>query len=308
MATTAAPHPALEDLARSFGKPLQAMVEWVGDLGLFCWRVARAACSRPFEGAEFLRQLDAIGAKSLPLIALAGGATGVVLSLQTRDSLVRFGAKSLLPSVIVFSMIKETGPVITGLVASGRVGAGIGAELGSMRVTEQIDAMEASAVDPHKYLAVTRILACIVALPLLTLAADFAGVLMGYVATTLAEPTSLKLFISNGLHSVTFQRRFSAHPEDHRFWLDHRRRLLLSRHAYPRRDRGSWSFRHQFCRPLVLVHHRGRRAAGSVDHRVLLNGTTTQTRIASGRRRAAQVVRRADSSGWHQLRAWCPAR
>jgi phospholipid/cholesterol/gamma-HCH transport system permease protein len=180
------------------------MVEWVGDLGLFCWRVARAACSRPFEGAEFLRQLDAIGAKSLPLIALAGGATGVVLSLQTRDSLVRFGAKSLLPSVIVFSMIKETGPVITGLVASGRVGAGIGAELGSMRVTEQIDAMEASAVDPHKYLAVTRILACIVALPLLTLAADFAGVLMGYVATTLAEPTSLKLFLSNGLHSVNF--------------------------------------------------------------------------------------------------------
>jgi phospholipid/cholesterol/gamma-HCH transport system permease protein len=204
MATAAAPHPALEDLARSFGKPLQAMVEWVGDLGLFCWRVARAACSRPFEGAEFLRQLDAIGAKSLPLIALAGGATGVVLSLQTRDSLVRFGAKSLLPSVIVFSMIKETGPVITGLVASGRVGAGIGAELGSMRVTEQIDAMEASAVDPHKYLAVTRILACIVALPFLTLVADFAGVLMGYIATTLAEPTSLKLFISNGLHSVNF--------------------------------------------------------------------------------------------------------
>jgi phospholipid/cholesterol/gamma-HCH transport system permease protein len=204
MATTAAPHPALEDLARSFGKPLQAMVEWVGDLGLFCWRVARAACSRPFEGAEFLRQLDAIGAKSLPLIALAGGATGVVLSLQTRDSLVRFGAKSLLPSVIVFSMIKETGPVITGLVASGRVGAGIGAELGSMRVTEQIDAMEASAVDPHKYLAVTRILACIVALPLLTLAADFVGILMGYVATALAEPTTLKLFLSNGLHSVNF--------------------------------------------------------------------------------------------------------
>lgn len=192
------------DLARSFGQPLQVMVEWVGDLGLFCWHVAKALFSRPFEGAEFLRQLDAIGAKSLPLIALAGAATGAVLSLQTRDSLSRFGAKSLLPAVIVFSLIKETGPVITGLVASGRVGAGIGAELGSMRVTEQIDAMEASAVDPNKYLAATRILACMVALPLLTLAADVAGIFVGWIATTLAEPTSLRLFLSNGLHHINF--------------------------------------------------------------------------------------------------------
>ncbi len=189
---------------RTFGKPLQAMVEWVGDLGFFGWRVAQAIFSRPFEGAEFWRQLDAIGAKSFPLVALAGAATGVVLSLQTRDSLTRFGAKSLLPAVIVFSIIKETGPIITGLIASGRVGAGIGAELGSMRVTEQIDAMEASAVDPHKYLAATRILACIVAMPLLTLAADFCGILMGWVASTLAEPTSLRLFLSSGFHSVTF--------------------------------------------------------------------------------------------------------
>jgi phospholipid/cholesterol/gamma-HCH transport system permease protein len=194
----------MDDLARSFGQPLQTMVEWVGDLGLFCWHVTKAIFSRPFEGAEFLRQLDAIGAKSLPLIALAGAATGAVLSLQTRDSLTRFGAKSLLPAVIVFSLIKETGPVIAGLVASGRMGAGIGAELGSMRVTEQIDAMEASAVDPNKYLAATRILACIVALPLLTLAADFAGILTGWVATTLAEPMSLRLFLSNGFHRVHF--------------------------------------------------------------------------------------------------------
>jgi phospholipid/cholesterol/gamma-HCH transport system permease protein len=189
---------------RELSQPLQAMLEWVGDLGFFCWRVAKAIFSRPFEGAEFLRQLDAMGAKSLPLVALAGAATGVVLSLQTRDSLTRFGAKSLLPAVIVFSLVKETGPIITGLVASGRLGAGMGAELGSMRVTEQIDAMEASAVDPHKYLAATRILACIVALPLLTVAADFCGVLMGWVATTLAEPTSLRLFLSNGFHGATF--------------------------------------------------------------------------------------------------------
>jgi phospholipid/cholesterol/gamma-HCH transport system permease protein len=193
----------MEDV-RAFARPIEAAVEWVGDLGFFCWRVAKAIFSRPFEGAEFLRQLDAVGAKSLPLVALAGAATGVVLSLQTRDSLTRFGAKSLLPAVIVFSLVKETGPIITGLIASGRLGAGIGAELGSMRVTEQIDAMEASGVDPHKFLAGTRVLACIVAMPLLTIAADFCGILMGWVACTMAEPMSLRQFLSNGLHGVTF--------------------------------------------------------------------------------------------------------
>jgi phospholipid/cholesterol/gamma-HCH transport system permease protein len=204
MATTAAPQTAIETDVAAFGKPLQSMVEWVGELGLFCWQVTKAIFSRPFEGAEFMRQLDAIGAKSLPLVALAGAATGAVLSLQTRDSLTRFGAKSLLPAVIVFSLVKETGPIITGLVVSGRVGAGIGAELGSMRVTEQIDAMEASAVDPQKYLAATRVLACIVAMPLLTVAADFFGVILGWIASTLVDPVPLRLFLSNGFHSVTF--------------------------------------------------------------------------------------------------------
>src|SRR5258707_14273006 len=112
---------------------------------------------------------------SLPLVALAGAATGVVLSLETRDSLVRFGAKSFLPALIVFSMLKESGPVITGLVVSGRAGAGIGAELGSMKVTQQIDAMEASAVDPYKNLAETRELACTMKRTLLHIAATFSA-------------------------------------------------------------------------------------------------------------------------------------
>jgi|SRR5579862_2065833 len=188
--------------------PIKALVisffEWFGELGIFCGRLARAAVTRPFEGGELIRQMDAIGAKSLPLVALAGAATGVVLSLQTRDSLARFGAKSLLPAVIIFSLIKESGPVITGLVVSGRVGAGIGAELASMRVTEQIDAMEVSAVNPYKFLAATRVLACIAMLPLLTLAADSCGIIMGWVANTLAEPISLRLFMTNGLKGVTY--------------------------------------------------------------------------------------------------------
>jgi phospholipid/cholesterol/gamma-HCH transport system permease protein len=183
---------------------LRRFLAWFGELGLFCGRVARAAITPPYEVAELVRQMDAIGSKSLPLVAMAGAATGVVLSLQTHDSLTRFGAKGMLPAVIVFSLIRETGPIITGLVVSGRVGAGIGAELGSMKVTEQIDAMEASAVNPYKFLAATRILACILMLPLLTLAADFAGILMGWVATTLSDSMSLRLFIQNGFKEVTF--------------------------------------------------------------------------------------------------------
>jgi phospholipid/cholesterol/gamma-HCH transport system permease protein len=142
------------------------------------------------------------------LVALAGAATGAVLSLQTRDSLTRIGAGSLLPSVIVFSLIKETGPLITGLIISGRVGAGIGAELGSMKVTEQIDAMEASAVNPYKFLVWTRVLACVLMLPLLTLAADLFGILGGWATNALMDPISLRLFIENGFRTVTFNDFF----------------------------------------------------------------------------------------------------
>jgi phospholipid/cholesterol/gamma-HCH transport system permease protein len=179
-------------------------IEWFGELGLFFARLFKAAISPPYEFQELIRQCDGIGAKSFPLVALAGAAMGVVLSLQTHDSLTRFGAKSMLPAVIVFSIIKESGPIITGLVVTGRVGAGIGAELGSMKVTEQIDAMEASAVDPYKFLVATRVLACVLMLPLLTLAADFCGVLMGWVANTLSEPMSLRLFLENGFKDALF--------------------------------------------------------------------------------------------------------
>jgi phospholipid/cholesterol/gamma-HCH transport system permease protein len=183
---------------------LVSLFEWFGELAIFCARLARSAAAPPYEWRELVRQCDAIGARSLPLVALAGAATGVVLSLETRDSLVRFGAKSFLPAIIVFSMIKESGPVITGLVVSGRAGAGIGAEIGSMKVTEQIDAMEVSAVDPYKYLAATRVLACVLMVPLLTIAANFCGIVMGWLANTLADPISFRLFLESGFKNVAF--------------------------------------------------------------------------------------------------------
>src|SRR5437588_1035645 len=110
----------------------------------------------------------------------------------------------MLPAIIVFSIIRESGPIITALVISGRVGAGIGAELGSMKVTEQIDAMEASGVDPYRYLAATRVAACILMLPLLTLAANFCGIIMGWIANTLAEPISFERFMRIGFKDMFF--------------------------------------------------------------------------------------------------------
>jgi phospholipid/cholesterol/gamma-HCH transport system permease protein len=179
-------------------------LEWVGELGIFFWRVLRAAVTPPFEVRELFRQLDEIGSKSLPLVALAGAAIGVVLSLELRISLTRFGGKSLLPAAIVFSVIHEIGPIITGLIVSGRVCAGIGAELASMKVTEQIDAIAASAVNPYRLLVATRILACILVLPALTLVSDFCGLLMGWVAVTLVEPLSLHQFINSGFRGTDF--------------------------------------------------------------------------------------------------------
>ena len=131
---------------------------------------ARSASSfvPPYEIRETLRQVYELGFRSAPLIAVSGVAVGVVLSMHTRASLERFGAESMIPAGLAIALVRETGPLTAGLLLSGRIGAGIGAELGAMRVTEQIDALEASAVDAFQYLVVTRIIACIIALPLLT--------------------------------------------------------------------------------------------------------------------------------------------
>src|SRR5437870_10547272 len=145
-----------------------SLLAWVGDVALFGARALYDAFLPPYELKEIWRQVFEIGWRSLPLIALSGFAIGVVLSMHTRASLQRFGAEALIPSGLAIALIRETGPLTTGLLVSGRVGAGIGAEIGAMNVTEQIDALEANAVDAFKYLAVTRIIACMIAMPLLT--------------------------------------------------------------------------------------------------------------------------------------------
>src|SRR5262245_24298079 len=180
------------------------IIEWFGELGLFCIRTLRAGITSRYQIKELVRQMDEIGSKSLALVILTGAALGVVISIHLRDSLVRFGAESALPAVIVLSIIKESGPIITALVVSGRVAAGIGAELGSMKVTEQIDALEASAIDPYRLLVLPRVLACILMLPLLTMITDFFEIVMGWLWNAVIAPISFNLFLNEGLKSVTF--------------------------------------------------------------------------------------------------------
>jgi phospholipid/cholesterol/gamma-HCH transport system permease protein len=180
------------------------ILEWFGELGLFCVRTLKAGITSRYQIKELVRQMDEIGSKSIALVILTGAALGVVMSIHLRDSLFRFGAEAALPAVIVLAIIKESGPIITALVVSGRVAAGIGAELGSMKVTEQLDALEASAIDPYRLLVVPRVLACILMLPLLTMVADFFGVLMGWVSNAVIAPISFQLFLNQGFKSVTF--------------------------------------------------------------------------------------------------------
>jgi phospholipid/cholesterol/gamma-HCH transport system permease protein len=176
----------------------------VGEVSLFGLKAAREIFLPPFEIRETLRQVYELGFRSVPLIAISGVAVGVVLSMHTRASLERFGAESLIPSGLAIALVKETGPLTAALLLSGRIGAGIGAEIGAMRVTEQIDALEASAVDAFRYLVVTRVIACIIALPLLTTLMNFAGMMGGFIAEAAASGMSFRLYFTRAFSLIGF--------------------------------------------------------------------------------------------------------
>jgi phospholipid/cholesterol/gamma-HCH transport system permease protein len=151
---------------------LRRFLTELGELSLFAGRFFGEAFRRPFEFRELLRQCYQMGNRSLILVGVTGFIIGLVLTLQTRPTLLEFGAVSWMPDMVGISIVRELGPVITALVCAGRIASGIGAELGSMRVTEQIDAMEVSGTNPFKYLVVTRIWASTLMLPLLVVFSD----------------------------------------------------------------------------------------------------------------------------------------
>jgi phospholipid/cholesterol/gamma-HCH transport system permease protein len=186
------------------GSLVLSCIGWVGDVSLFGFRALIEALRPPYEFKEVIRHICEIGWRSTPLVATSGVAIGLVLSMHTRASLERFGAEAMIPAGLAIALIRETGPLTAGLLVSGRVGAGVGAEIGAMRVTEQIDALEASAVDAFKYLAVTRIIACMIAMPILTTMMNVAGVAGGYVAETAVSGMSWQLYFERSFTFIQF--------------------------------------------------------------------------------------------------------
>ncbi|MDG1870352.1 MAG: ABC transporter permease [Flavobacterium sp.] len=176
----------------------------VGDLSLFIARFFKELFIPRYEFKEFLKQCYKIGYKSIPLVAITGFIMGLVLTLQSRPTLVSFGAESWLPGMVALSLIREIAPVITALICAGKIASGIGAELGSMKVTEQIDAMEVAAINPFKYLVVTRVLATTLMVPLLVVLADVIGVFGGYMGVNIHGDMSLYLYITKVFDILTF--------------------------------------------------------------------------------------------------------
>jgi phospholipid/cholesterol/gamma-HCH transport system permease protein len=174
------------------------------DVVLFLVRIVKEIFSRDFEFKEFLRQCFHIGYKSLPLISVTGAIMGLVLTIQSRPALVNFGAVSMLPGMVAVSLIREMGPVITALICAGKIGSGMGAELGSMKVTEQIEAMEVSSTNPIRFLIVTRVLAATLMIPLLILYADAVGIFGSWAGANIKGDVSFTLFFSQAFSHIDF--------------------------------------------------------------------------------------------------------
>ncbi len=188
--------------------PLGHLLDRTGDLAVFIGTFFKRVWRRPYEVREFVNQLDEVGTKSFLLIAVTGAAIGVVLAMQSRGTLARFGAEAVLPNMLALSVFKEIGPVITSLILAGRLGAGIGAEIGSMRVTEQIDALEVAALKPFHYLVITRVLACVVMFPMLTICTDVIAMLGGYFESLLATNMDYRIFTNVAFSSLRFSDLF----------------------------------------------------------------------------------------------------
>jgi len=176
----------------------------VADVSLFIARIVKETFSRNFEFKEFMRQCFQIGYKTLPLISITGAIMGIVLTIQSRPVLVEFGAVNALPGMVAVSIIREMGPVITALICAGKIGSGMGAELGSMKVTEQIDAMEVSSTNPIRFLVVTRVMAATLMVPLLILYADALGIVGSWAGANIKGNVSFVLFFSQAFSHVDF--------------------------------------------------------------------------------------------------------
>lgn len=185
-------------------KSLHVFLQEAGNLSAFTGRFFREAFRPRYEWREFISQCFVIGYKSLPLIGITGFIMGLVLTMQLRPSMVDYGVESQLPAMVSLAIIREIGPVITALIFAGKIGSSIGAELGSMKVTEQIDAMEVSGTNPYKYLVVTRVAAATLMLPVLVILSDAISIYGAYLGVNIKANTSWSLFIKQVFDILDF--------------------------------------------------------------------------------------------------------
>lgn len=182
----------------------------IADISRFIGAFFKDAFSPPFEVREILRQCYTIGNKSLFLISFTAFLAGIVFTKQSRPSLASFGAESWLPSLVSQAVVRSLGPLITGLICAGKLGSNIGAELGSMQVTEQIDAMEVSGTRPFSYLVVTRVMATTLMLPLLVVYADLISLFGSFVMVSSINNTGFILYVNEASSVITYLDVFSS--------------------------------------------------------------------------------------------------
>jgi phospholipid/cholesterol/gamma-HCH transport system permease protein len=175
-----------------------------GQLAFFSGRFFRELRPRHMEWAEWMNQCFRIGNLTLPLVAITGFIMGLVITIQSYPSMAAFGAESWLPSVVSVSLVREIVPVITALICAGKIGSGIGAELGSMKVTEQIDAMEVSGTNPYNYLVVTRILATTLMVPMLVVVSDAIALQGAFLGVNMKQDVSFSLYTHQIFQKLTF--------------------------------------------------------------------------------------------------------
>jgi phospholipid/cholesterol/gamma-HCH transport system permease protein len=187
-----------------YSAPIRKFLTEAGEITRFTGRFFAQAFRPRYEVAEFIRQCFVIGYLSLPLIGLTSFILGLVLTMQLRPSMVEYGVEYELPAIVGIAIVREIGPVISALIFAGKIGSSIGAELGSMRVTEQIDAMEVSGTNPFKYLVVTRVFATTLMLPVLILLGDAIALYGSYIGVNIRSTTDFNLFWMQVFDNLVF--------------------------------------------------------------------------------------------------------
>ncbi|NJN27013.1 MAG: ABC transporter permease [Cyclobacteriaceae bacterium] len=191
-------------LQRLILNQLRDFFEKIGKIVNFSLRFLRMFFSPPFEGRELFKQIYLLGYKSLLLIGITSFIVGMVFTMQSYPTMASLGTESWIPTMISISVVREIGPLITALIFAGKVGSGIGAELGSMKVTEQIDAMTVSGTKPMNFLIVTRVSATTIAVPLLVLYADALAMGGSFFAFQSKEDVTLNFFFNQAMSAITF--------------------------------------------------------------------------------------------------------